>query len=93
MGYYCRICGRTRANEKFSGKGHKNHVCKDCSGKSNKKAKEHSFIEDTFTPETMVPSNDVRIQSGDMCFDDTWFSEIDFEKRSFSDENDEELPF
>lgn len=31
MGHYCRICGRVRPNEKFSGKGHKNHVCKECS--------------------------------------------------------------
>lgn len=30
MGHGCRICGRTRANEKFSGKGHKNHICKEC---------------------------------------------------------------
>ncbi len=33
MGHLCRICGRIRANEKFSGKGHKNHICKDCSRK------------------------------------------------------------
>ncbi len=31
MGHYCRICGRTRPNEKFSGKGHRIHVCKECS--------------------------------------------------------------
>ena len=31
MGHYCRICGRVRPNEKFSGKGHRIHVCKDCS--------------------------------------------------------------
>ena len=30
MGHFCRICGRTRANEKFSGSGHRDHVCKDC---------------------------------------------------------------
>lgn len=30
QGHYCRICGRYRANEKFSGKGHRTHVCKDC---------------------------------------------------------------
>jgi ribosome-binding protein aMBF1 (putative translation factor) len=30
MAHYCRICGRYRANEKFSGKGHATHVCKDC---------------------------------------------------------------
>ena len=33
MGHWCRICGRTRPNEKFSGKGHKNHICKECSRK------------------------------------------------------------
>ena len=26
----CRICGRRRPHEKFSGKGHATHVCKDC---------------------------------------------------------------
>jgi hypothetical protein len=30
MGHCCRICGRTRANERFSGRGHSDHVCKDC---------------------------------------------------------------
>lgn len=30
MGHYCRICGRVRANEQFSGKGHRIHVCKRC---------------------------------------------------------------
>lgn len=30
MGHYCRICGLEWANEKFSGKGHKIHVCIDC---------------------------------------------------------------
>ncbi|BBN97928.1 hypothetical protein St703_06330 [Sporolactobacillus terrae] len=37
MGHYCRICGRTRPNEKFSGKGHRNHICKDCSRRKEKK--------------------------------------------------------
>jgi ribosome-binding protein aMBF1 (putative translation factor) len=30
MGHYCRICGRERPNEQFSGRGHKIHVCKRC---------------------------------------------------------------
>ena len=29
-GHYCWSCDRTRANEKFSGKGHARHLCKDC---------------------------------------------------------------
>jgi hypothetical protein len=30
MGHYCRICDRERPNERFSGRGHKTHVCKEC---------------------------------------------------------------
>lgn len=30
MGHYCRICGRTRPNERFSAKGHQIHVCNEC---------------------------------------------------------------
>ena len=30
MGHYCRICGRQRPNEQFSGKGQRIHVCKRC---------------------------------------------------------------
>jgi protein-arginine kinase activator protein McsA len=33
MGHWCRICDRNRANEKFSAKGHKNHICEDCAKK------------------------------------------------------------
>ena len=29
-GHYRRICGRRRPNEKFSAKGHRIHVCKEC---------------------------------------------------------------
>ena len=30
MGHFCRICQCVRANERFSGKGHRTQVCKDC---------------------------------------------------------------
>jgi len=30
-GHYCKICGKYKANEKFSGRGHTTHICKDCS--------------------------------------------------------------
>jgi hypothetical protein len=30
MGHYCRICGRSRPNEQFSGRGHRTHICKKC---------------------------------------------------------------
>jgi len=30
LGHYCWVCGRTRPNEKFSGKGHARHICREC---------------------------------------------------------------
>lgn len=56
MGHYCRICGRTRANEKFSGKGHKNHVCRDCSGKFGKKANKNSLDKNVFATQNTAAS-------------------------------------
>ncbi|PGT80939.1 hypothetical protein [Bacillus sp. AFS040349] len=38
-GHYCFGCDRYRANEKFSGKGHRQHICKEC--KSKGKGKEN----------------------------------------------------
>ena len=29
-GHYCWACDRMRANEKFSGRGHAQHLCKEC---------------------------------------------------------------
>jgi hypothetical protein len=38
-GHYCIRCDRYHANEKFCGKGHRQHVCKDCKRKGNFKEK------------------------------------------------------
>lgn len=35
-GHYCKACGKYLANEKFNGKGHREHVCKDCKRKGRK---------------------------------------------------------
>jgi hypothetical protein len=32
-GHYCRICGAIKPNERFSRKGHRTHICKECSRK------------------------------------------------------------
>lgn len=29
-GHFCYVCGEHKANEKFSGRGHANHICKKC---------------------------------------------------------------
>lgn len=39
-GHYCKICGERKANEKFSGKGHAAHICKDCAKLSPEKRSE-----------------------------------------------------
>ena len=31
-GHFCWVCGQHKAHEKFSGKGHANHMCKQCHG-------------------------------------------------------------
>jgi len=35
-GHYCKACGRNRPNEKFTGKGHRQHLCKDCKRQGRK---------------------------------------------------------
>jgi uncharacterized protein len=40
QGHYCWRCERYRANEKFSGKGHARHLCKDCSREMKRYARE-----------------------------------------------------
>ena len=30
MPHFCRICTRMLANEKFSGRGHRDHICRQC---------------------------------------------------------------
>ena len=42
-GYYCKICGEYKANEKFSGKGHAAHICKACSRLSAAEKAEYGF--------------------------------------------------
>ena len=49
MGHYCRICGRTRANERFSGKGHKKHICKECSKLSVSESDEMTIINQIYS--------------------------------------------
>lgn len=38
QGHYCRICGEYKANEKFSCKGHAQHICKSCKSKMKESA-------------------------------------------------------
>ena len=42
LGHYCWCCGCRRPNEKFSGKGHQRHLCKDC---SKRDAKELAYFQ------------------------------------------------
>ncbi len=81
MGHYCRICGRTRANEKFSGKGRKKHVCKDCAKKSGNKAKSNQkgvssdYEAETFLSELFLEEDHI---SEKEFYDEDRFSELDW---------------
>lgn len=48
MGRWCRICGRTKPNEKFSGKGHSKCICKECSRKPKAEIDEIDKSEEIF---------------------------------------------
>jgi len=43
-GHYCKICGERKANEKFSGKRHAKHICKECDALPQEKKNEMQFI-------------------------------------------------
>jgi len=77
VGHYCKICGRTRANERFSGKGHKNNICKSCSGKSRKRGKNNISQEDDLFLDTKIISKEELIPLEDAYFNDIWFIEDD----------------
>ena len=50
-GHYCKICGEYKSNESFSGKGHAQHICKECMGemkKGNKKILDLPFGDEEF---------------------------------------------
>ncbi len=66
MGHYCRICGRERANEKFSGKGYKKHVCKECSGKKINNTEPLELFDD----DEMIDYYDIEIDENDDADDE-----------------------
>jgi methionyl-tRNA synthetase len=39
-GHFCKVCGRILPNEKFSGKGHAAHICKECAKKPKERQSE-----------------------------------------------------
>lgn len=43
-GHYCKICGNYKPNEKFSGKGHAQHICKECASLPQEKKNELQYI-------------------------------------------------
>lgn len=92
MGHYCRNCGRTRANEKFSGKGHKNHICKDCSRKSKQQG-HNNLKEDDLILVTKTLPEDELIPIDDIYFNNIWFLEDELEEENTYIENDEDIPF
>ena len=47
-GYFCKVCGSYKPNEQFSGKGHKQHICKKCIllPIEERKRRMNSFLDD-----------------------------------------------
>jgi len=47
-GHYCRICGRLRPNEAFSGRGHQTHICKNCAHLPKEEREEIEYKDEIF---------------------------------------------
>src|SRR5215813_711423 len=45
-GHFCWCCGRIRANERFSGRGHARHICKECSKLGNEELAYRQAVRD-----------------------------------------------
>jgi mannose-6-phosphate isomerase-like protein (cupin superfamily) len=70
--HHCRRCGRRRANEKFSGKGHAKNICKSCENEKRTELKRKRQIADCkrvatnlfqdMGDETILRTNHVRIE-------------------------------
>jgi hypothetical protein len=66
MGHYCRICGRVRANEAFTGKGHRIHRCKDCQRLPKAEIEKIEIEEELFgflKQSRISPKNQKRLES------------------------------
>jgi hypothetical protein len=59
MGHYCRICGATKSNESFSGKGHKYHVCKECAHAPNVNIDREEIIDEEFVYSVMFRQKNI----------------------------------
>jgi hypothetical protein len=98
-GHYCKVCGSYKPNEQFSGKGHKQHICKKCMQLpiEERKRRMNSFLDaDDFI------HDDLNMKRMPIVF----FSEEWDEEESYSDVNtrdvasqlldpfrDDDLPF
>lgn len=85
-GHYCRICGEYKANEKFSGKGHAQHICKTCMYHS----KDNEPL-----PSGKIAYADYDLESDDMDYDMfnpdiDIMSPVDPERKRFKKLNKEE---
>jgi hypothetical protein len=89
MGHYCRKCGGTRANEKFSGKGHKKQICKNCTGKSGKYRGTVKLADDDF--ELLIPVEflDENFVPDPYFYEEEVFSDSDLFLSEDSEEEDD----
>ncbi len=70
QGHYCKVCGEYKSNESFTGKGHKNHICKKCS-KLSKEDKEKTMASNNCPTNGDVEEDSDVFKNIELPFDET----------------------
>lgn len=81
-GHYCRICGEYKANEKFSGKGHAQHICKACMSSTSGKDCQKQDCEVFFDCEDEIDfiSSDTDVMP--IFYEDKSFKKLDKDEKT-----------
>jgi hypothetical protein len=94
-GHYCHQCGRYRPNQKFTGQGHKKHLCKDCLQELKKQAKlknDTHVVDQKVSWTDLIGQNDFKPavdSSGFFDDDEACINDQDLEGLWFFDDEEE----
>ncbi|MTI66734.1 MAG: hypothetical protein FH753_09065 [Firmicutes bacterium] len=97
-GHYCYVCDKVLANEKFSGKGHKKHICKKCMRKTPEERKKIIEKREEWEKEALDISKifeqviDME-ENNEVDIDNNIYEDDLLDEENYEDIKDEDIPF